>query len=101
MILAAVFLLAYMWVKTENALINHIIIIYSISEYQKNRLMAKDIEHINDVKFKDMEDFKETIYRLSDWGYKRILPKEKYDLVKPFINRKAAIKYYRKLKKKK
>lgn len=34
----------------------------------------------------DMEDFDDTLYRFYDWGCKNILPKEKYDLVKAFMN---------------
>lgn len=100
LVLAGVGLYAYMCAKVENALICHMIIIRAIREYQKDRILAKDLAHINDVKSKDMEDLEQTIYRLTDWGYKRILPKEKYKLVKPFINRKETMKDYRKLKKK-
>lgn len=92
-------LLAYMWAKIEITMINHMIIIYAIAEFRKDRIIAKDLKHANDVKSTDMEDFRQTVYRLTDWGYKRILPKEKYELVKPFINRKEVMKEYRKRKK--
>ena len=33
----------------------------------------------------DMESYDKTLYRLWDWGYTRILPEEKYEIIKPFI----------------
>lgn len=37
------------------------------------------------VGYDDMESFEETDNRLWDWGYTRILPPEKFELVKPYI----------------
>ena len=37
------------------------------------------------VKFGDMEYSGKTYNRLWDWGYKRILPKEKFEIIKEFI----------------
>lgn len=38
------------------------------------------------VSYEDMESYESTLFRLWDWGYKRILPPEKYEIIKPFIN---------------
>ena len=100
-VLALIIFFAYMMAKAEIAMINHMTIIYAITHYSVDRIMANDLKHVNDVQTKDMEDFRQTVYRLTDWGYKRILPKEKYELVKPFINRKEVMKEYLKSKKKK
>ena len=35
-----------------------------------------------------MEDFDKTLFRLWDWGYKNILPKEDFELIKPYIEEK-------------
>jgi hypothetical protein len=32
-----------------------------------------------------MESYNKTLYRLWDWGYKRIVPKEIYDRIKDYI----------------
>jgi hypothetical protein len=32
-----------------------------------------------------MEDYDDTLFRLWDWGYKRILPKQYFELIKPYI----------------
>ena len=38
-----------------------------------------------DVDILDIEDFDKTLWRLWDWGYKRILPKDKFEIIKPYI----------------
>lgn len=37
------------------------------------------------VKYEDMESFNATNNRFWDWGYTRILPPEKFELIKPYI----------------
>lgn len=37
------------------------------------------------VDYEDAESFESTMLRLYDWGYKRILPKEKFEIIKPYI----------------
>lgn len=37
------------------------------------------------VDYKDAETFGQTLFRIYDWGYKRILPKEKFEIIKPYI----------------
>ena len=37
------------------------------------------------VSYDDMESDNKTLLRLWDWGYTRILPPEKFELIKPFI----------------
>jgi hypothetical protein len=40
-----------------------------------------------------MEDYDKTFSRWFDWGYKRILPPDKFELVKPYIeDTKGAVK---------
>lgn len=40
---------------------------------------------VSRVDYKDMESYERTFWRLWDIGYKHILPKEKYELIKEFI----------------
>ncbi len=35
-----------------------------------------------------MEGYDKTLWRWWDWGYKNILPKEDYELIKPYIQEK-------------
>lgn len=39
-----------------------------------------------DVDYSDVEPYTKTLWRLWDWGYTRILPKEKFEIVKPFMS---------------
>lgn len=41
------------------------------------------------VCYDDMEDYEKTLWRLWDWSYKRILPKEKFEIIKPYIGKKV------------
>lgn len=38
-----------------------------------------------DVDFNDMEDYFTTLLRFWDWGYKNILTKERYEIIKDYI----------------
>lgn len=58
------------------------------TNYARNELI--NIIHVynqeyDDVSCKDMESYFMTFIRLWDWGYKRILPKEKYELIKHIL----------------
>lgn len=37
------------------------------------------------VDYGDQEDYDKTLWRLWDWGYTRILPKDKFEIIKPYI----------------
>jgi hypothetical protein len=40
------------------------------------------------VDYNDEESYEKTLFRLWDWGYTRILPKDKFEIIKPYIDRK-------------
>ena len=76
-IVSCVFLL----IKNENTGRKRFRIIVAIENYY--------IEHIDTFEFLDMYDHMEhynsTLFRLWDWGYENILPKEDFELIKPYI----------------
>lgn len=37
------------------------------------------------VEYEDIESYYKTLYRIWDWGCTRILPKEKFELIKPYM----------------
>ena len=37
------------------------------------------------VEYKDIESYYKTLFRIWDWGCTRILPKEKFEIIKPFM----------------
>ena len=73
-------------IKVEFTYRNHMIISAAIHRYS-TRLINEGRYDISTfpVKYEDMEDFDDTKKRLWDWGYTRILPPEKFELIKPYI----------------
>ena len=70
----------YVFKKTDNAYENQVIILDAIWEY------SRDVDWRNlQVSTDDVEGFYETMWRLSDWSYKNILPPEKLKLIEPYI----------------
>lgn len=41
----------------------------------------------NSVNYDDMESYESTLFRLWDWGCTRILPKEKFEIIKPYLKK--------------
>lgn len=73
---------------------NHMIIIDAILEYRLDKLHSTDVSDDKaiaelftnpDVDYEDMESLEATLFRLWDFGYKNILPPEKFELIEPFI----------------
>ena len=48
-------------------------------------IMDGDYEALHSVDYNDMESYEATLFRLWDWGYSRILPKDKLEIIKPYI----------------
>lgn len=46
--------------------------------------MATEVDNWQ-VDYTDVEDYDKTLFRIWDWGYTNILPKEKFEIIKPFI----------------
>ena len=44
------------------------------------------------VSYNDEEPYDSTLFRFWDWGYKRILPKEKYRIIEPYIKKVKRIR---------
>lgn len=38
------------------------------------------------VEYEDIEEYEKTLFRFWDWSDKRILPKEKYEIIKPYLS---------------
>ena len=70
-------------VKNTVTFINHGKIIDAIHLYRM-QCLYKDKEPL--VSHEDMESYDSTLFRLWDWGYKHILPPEKFEIIKTFIN---------------
>ena len=68
--------------RLRNTLKNHRVIIDAIYLYRVD-LSPMPYE----VDYSDMESVEETYKRFWDWGYKRILPPDKYRIIKPYIKK--------------
>lgn len=66
-------------VKAANTYNKYIKIIDAIYAYRLDHLWNAKVE------YKDMESFGRILFRFWDWGYKRILPKAQFELIKPYI----------------
>ena len=72
----------FMWVRNEVTYINHKKIINAIDDYVK---ATEEYEKCG-ILFK-MESYYDTLWRLWDFGCENILPKEDYELIKPYIKK--------------
>lgn len=71
-----------MLIKNDITYRNHKIIMEAIYKYHVDCYYSDCGET---VKYDEMKSYAKTLWCLWDWGYKRILPKEKFELIKPFI----------------
>lgn len=82
--LCAVFLVfcIVMMVKNENTYSMQMKIARAIYYYH---ISCIEQRKTCDISYEDMESYNRTLYRIWDWGYKNILPKEKFEIVKEYI----------------
>lgn len=75
-----------MLAKNKNTFHMRKIIIDAIYRYQINQFYNGNF--LINVDYDDMEEYDATMYRLHDWGYKNILPPDKFEIIKPYIGRR-------------
>ena len=92
LLILTVFIVIITMFKNDNTLKNHLIIVDAIHSYC-TELIQKGMFDIKNppVYYDDMEDYELTFRRFWDWGYKRILPPEKFELIKPYIEKDKKI----------
>ena len=79
-----IFTCCYFTAKSTNTAENHRKILCAIDVY----VTEFDCPQKGLALLCHMEDFYSTLFRLWDWGYKNILPKEDFELIKPYIEEK-------------
>ena len=72
----------FMIVKNYNTFRQHKKIDNAIYEYRRSCIWKNISPAVN---YDDEEDYDKTLLRICDWGYKNILPPEKYEIIKEFI----------------
>ena len=71
--------------KNTNTAKNHIRILNAITDYQDDCVKKHMYKEALNVTIQDKENYDKTFWRLWDWGYTRILPKDKFEIIKPYI----------------
>jgi hypothetical protein len=56
----------------------------AIHMYHRDMIIQGEFVNFK-VDYDDMESYDETLFRLFDFGYENILPKEKYEIIRPYI----------------
>lgn len=73
-----------MLVKNDITFRNHNIITDAIFKY---KMYCIDNFITPEVDWSDMKDYNKTFWCLLDWGYTKILPADKFEIIKPFIGK--------------
>lgn len=73
--------------RSEVAYRNQTIIGDAVYRYSMD-MINKDMFMQREVCFNDIEPFERTLFRLWDFGYTRLLPPEKFEIIKPYIERR-------------
>lgn len=76
----------FMLFKNKVTLDMHIKINDAIHKYRCDCIVTNKIPKVD---YDDEEAYEKTMWRLWDFGYKNILPKEKYEIIKEFIENKS------------
>ena len=69
--------------KNHNTFEKQMIISNAIHRYHMDMCDRRVFDML--VDYKDMEPYNMTLLRIWDWGYKRILPPDKFEIIKPYI----------------
>lgn len=82
------FVLIYFLVKNFVTYYWGILIINAIFLYHVSAESILEIDiREKIVSYNDMKSYESTLFRFWDWGYKHMLPKEKYEIIKPYIKK--------------
>ena len=72
-------------IKNTNTFNCHEKIGKAIYKYKTRCIEECAWDDLHSIEYKDMEDYNKTFWRLWDWGYTRILSKDKFEIIKPYI----------------
>lgn len=82
-LVASLFFEVYMLIKCEVAFRQQVKIINAIGEFAEDG----DGNYGEALRIlSELEGLEDTMWRLWDWGYKNILPKDDYELIKPYMH---------------
>lgn len=93
MILASL-VCVFLLMKNDNTYRNHGVILdaifsYKIAMIEEARENGTILNGVNyEVDYSDMKSYNDTLKQIFDWGYDNILPKDKFEIIKPYIHKK-------------
>lgn len=80
--------LGVMLVKNQVTFEQHVRITNAIHNYHVDLINRGHFGEY-EVYYEDEEDYDKTLWRLWDWGCTRILPKEKFEIIKPYLDKEV------------
>ena len=80
-LVAGLLFLFYLLIKVDVAFKNHMKILKAIEEFMYDDNYEEALRILG-----ELEELEDTLWRLWDWGCKNILPKDDYELIKPYIH---------------
>lgn len=84
-LLAMIVVILLIFAKMVNTVLRHWVILDAILDYKIECIMAEEQYFVDND---DRETLDETFWRLWDWSEKRILDKDDYKIIKPYIGRR-------------
>ena len=81
LVIVIIYVIAFDY-KNENTYKNVTKISKAIYDYRVDCILNKRQKLVD---YKDMEDYDKTFWRFWNWGYTRILSKDKFEIIKPYI----------------
>ena len=73
-------------IKNEVTFRNRTIISQAIFLYEMDAIINNRVPALG-FGYDDRESYEATLYRLWDWGYTRILPPDKFEIIKPYVEK--------------
>lgn len=70
-------------IKNNNTYKQITIITKAIYQYQSDCIRNRNYKYL--VDYPDMKSYDDVFNNFFDWGYTNILPKEKFEIIKPYI----------------
>lgn len=64
---------------------NYDVIIEAIYQYRIHCIEKHMFPEMDSIRYSDMKNIERTLFCFWDWGYTRILPKDKFEIVKSYV----------------
>ena len=81
-LISGMFLTIVLIFKNDNTCMQQMRIACAIGEYGHACIRSGEKRM---VEFEDMESYDRTLFRLWDWGYTRILPPDKFEIIRAYV----------------